>query len=236
MTVETSAFRVGDQRRSPAAERSTGSVAAAQVDERLVQRQRLHQRRQRLEARASPGRWPRGRPRTDRPGTPRAGSVVGPRGAGIADRTPNTRASYDAVATTPRCPTPPTTTGLPRSDGLSRCSTEAKKASRSRWSTDASRRTRSLSVAATAAHTRQRTEPEGNQPRLPPTALRTALASRPFMVFMVRAVEPYSTVIAAPAWLALYQPVMVPWQLPLQLSDLSGSAARSRAAASGPCS
>src|SRR5215475_4675544 len=35
---------------------------------------------------------------------------------------------------------PPTTTGLPRSDGLSRCSTEAKKASRSRCITDASGR------------------------------------------------------------------------------------------------
>ncbi len=51
----------------------------------------------------------------------------------IADRTPKTRASYDAVATTPRPPTPPTTTGLPRSDGLSRCSTAAKNASRSTW-------------------------------------------------------------------------------------------------------
>ncbi len=45
--------------------------------------------------------------------------------AGIAERTPKTRASYDAVATTPRAPIPPTTTGLPRNDGLSRCSTEA---------------------------------------------------------------------------------------------------------------
>ena len=44
---------------------------------------------------------------------------------GIAERTPKTRASYEAVATTPRWPTPPTTTGRPRSDGLSRCSTEA---------------------------------------------------------------------------------------------------------------
>ncbi len=60
----------------------------------------------------------------------------------IADRTPYLRASYDAVATTPRPPTPPTTTGLPRRDGLSRCSTEAKKASRSRWSTDATGRMR----------------------------------------------------------------------------------------------
>lgn len=43
----------------------------------------------------------------------------------IAERTPYLRASYDAVETTPRTPTPPTTTGLPRNDGLSRCSTAA---------------------------------------------------------------------------------------------------------------
>src|SRR5689334_15994254 len=55
----------------------------------------------------------------------------------MAERTPYVRASYDAVATTPRPPTPPTTTGLPRRDGLSRCSTAAKKASRSRCITDA---------------------------------------------------------------------------------------------------
>src|SRR6478609_3465028 len=40
---------------------------------------------------------------------------------------------------------PPTITGFPRSDGLSRCSTEAKNASRSRCRIDASRRTRPLS-------------------------------------------------------------------------------------------
>src|SRR6478735_9268901 len=59
----------------------------------------------------------------------------------MAERTPYSRASYDAVATTPRPPTPPTTTGLPRSDGLSRCSTAAKNASRSRWRTEAWART-----------------------------------------------------------------------------------------------
>src|SRR3954470_2495078 len=58
----------------------------------------------------------------------------------MAERAPYARASYDAVATTPRPPTPPTTTGLPRSEGLSRCSTEAKNASRSRCITDASGR------------------------------------------------------------------------------------------------
>src|SRR3546814_13366727 len=56
----------------------------------------------------------------------------------MAERTPKALASYDAVATTPRPPTPPMMTGLPRSEGLSRCSTAAKKASRSMCSTDAS--------------------------------------------------------------------------------------------------
>src|SRR3954454_3886085 len=51
---------------------------------------------------------------------------------GIAEWTPNTRASYDAVATTPRGPSPPTTTALPRRLGLDACSAEAKKASMSR--------------------------------------------------------------------------------------------------------
>src|SRR5262249_42713558 len=52
---------------------------------------------------------------------------------GIAERTPNGRASYEHAATTPRRADPPTMTGLPRSDGSSRCSTAAKNASRSTW-------------------------------------------------------------------------------------------------------
>ena len=48
---------------------------------------------------------------------------------GSALRTPNVRASYEAVATTPRPRPPlgsaPTMTGLPRSSGRSRCSTAA---------------------------------------------------------------------------------------------------------------
>src|SRR5688572_23736300 len=51
---------------------------------------------------------------------------------GIAECTPKTRASYEAVATTPRGPRPPTTTAFPRRLGLDACSTEAKKASMSR--------------------------------------------------------------------------------------------------------
>src|SRR3954454_7890778 len=47
----------------------------------------------------------------------------------MAGRTPNAFVSYDAASTTP----PPTSTGRPRSAGSSRCSTEAKKASRSAW-------------------------------------------------------------------------------------------------------
>ena len=45
---------------------------------------------------------------------------------GMAERTPNSRASYEAAATTPLVVgLPPTTTGLPRNSGLSSCSTEA---------------------------------------------------------------------------------------------------------------
>src|SRR6516225_237734 len=45
---------------------------------------------------------------------------------------PNLRASYEAEAMTPRF-SPPTAMGLPRNRGSAVCSTEAKKASASRW-------------------------------------------------------------------------------------------------------
>lgn len=44
---------------------------------------------------------------------------------GIAERTPNARASYEQVVTTPRRPGCPTITGLPASSGRSRTSTAA---------------------------------------------------------------------------------------------------------------
>ena len=45
---------------------------------------------------------------------------------GIAERTPNRRASYDAAETTPRpFGSAPTMTGRPRNSGLSRCSIDA---------------------------------------------------------------------------------------------------------------
>ena len=47
------------------------------------------------------------------------------RTVGIALRTPNRRASYDALETTPRTAVPPTTTGLPRRDGSLSTSTPA---------------------------------------------------------------------------------------------------------------
>src|ERR1017187_7957258 len=50
---------------------------------------------------------------------------------GMALRTPKRRASELALATPPRAPPPPTATGLPRSVGSSRISTDAKNASRS---------------------------------------------------------------------------------------------------------
>ena len=45
--------------------------------------------------------------------------------AGMAERTPNTLASYEAAQTTDRLPRQATTTGLPRKAGSSLCSTEA---------------------------------------------------------------------------------------------------------------
>src|ERR1700753_4347311 len=53
----------------------------------------------------------------------------------MADRAPNTRASYPAPAPTPRPPSPPTSTGRPCSVGRVSCSTDAKNASMSRCST-----------------------------------------------------------------------------------------------------
>ena len=47
------------------------------------------------------------------------------RPTGIADRTPNARASYDAESTTPRPLVPPTMTGRPASSGRSLISTLA---------------------------------------------------------------------------------------------------------------
>src|SRR5262252_6282279 len=53
---------------------------------------------------------------------------------GIAEWTPNVRASYEAAETTPRsCLCPPTTTALPLSDGSNSSSTETKNASISTW-------------------------------------------------------------------------------------------------------
>ena len=45
--------------------------------------------------------------------------------AGIADPTPNSRASYEAVVTTARGPEPATITGLPASSGRRNSSTVA---------------------------------------------------------------------------------------------------------------
>src|ERR1700675_65309 len=54
--------------------------------------------------------------------------------SGMAECTPNLRASYDAADTTPRSSgRPPTTTAFPFSDGSASSSTETKKASISTW-------------------------------------------------------------------------------------------------------
>ena len=50
---------------------------------------------------------------------------------GIAENTPNRRASYEAAATTPLFPSPPTTTGLPTSSGRCSSSTATKNISMS---------------------------------------------------------------------------------------------------------
>src|SRR5207249_11704358 len=53
---------------------------------------------------------------------------------------PNLRASYEAEAMMPRF-SPPTAMGLPRKRGSEACSTEAKKASASRWTMERGRST-----------------------------------------------------------------------------------------------
>src|SRR5580658_10348460 len=54
--------------------------------------------------------------------------------SGIAECTPNSRASYDAAETTPRSlGRPPTTTALPLSEGSNNSSTDTKNASMSTW-------------------------------------------------------------------------------------------------------
>src|SRR4030088_3565365 len=54
--------------------------------------------------------------------------------SGMAECTPNLRASYDAAETTPRSfGRPPTTTAFPFSAGSNSSSTEPKKASMSTW-------------------------------------------------------------------------------------------------------
>src|SRR5271165_6822434 len=54
--------------------------------------------------------------------------------SGMAECTPNFRASYDAADTTPRSlGRPPTTTAFPFNDGSNSSSTETKKASMSTW-------------------------------------------------------------------------------------------------------
>jgi hypothetical protein len=69
-----------------------------------------------------------------------SGHLRAARRIGIPECTPNSRASYDAVATTDRVagsPVPPTTTGLPRSSGRRSTSTAAMNWSRSTWSIQA---------------------------------------------------------------------------------------------------
>ena len=119
-------------RRAVAEERS----ATGDVEERLVDRDRLDERREPPEDRhhlpadgaGTCGRRPAGRPRRGQSARrrPERHRGVDPERARLV------RGRAD---TTPRSPgpPPPTTTGLPRSSGRSRCSTAAKNASRSTW-------------------------------------------------------------------------------------------------------
>jgi hypothetical protein len=59
------------------------------------------------------------------PNATRAGGAVSLIYAGMAERTPNALASYEAAQTTERLACQATITGLPRRSGLSRCSTDA---------------------------------------------------------------------------------------------------------------
>src|SRR6478752_5336128 len=133
----------------------------------------------------------------------------------MAERTPNRRASYDAVATTPRPPTPPTTTGLPRSEGLSRCSTEAKKASRWRCITDASGRMAATYRSAPTEPARpSRTDSRARSPSTPcrrdPSAHRCVAGHRPESV-QRGTVEAMTTTLTArgPADLLAAVPVVL---------------------------
>ena len=101
------------------------ALAAGDVEERLVERQPLDLGRvvaeDREERVATPRRSaPCGGARRSPCGQRRSASAIG-----IAEWMPNVRASYEHAATTPRRAEPPTSTGLPRSAGSSRCSTAA---------------------------------------------------------------------------------------------------------------
>ena len=110
----------GDVRR-PAEQR----LRVGDVQERLVQRQRLDQRRHASPGWRTPPRWPRRRPRTGAgrrwPAAP--GAWPRPSTSRCAPRTAAPRTRPPAPPRGVRWP--PTITGLPRSSGLSRCSTDA---------------------------------------------------------------------------------------------------------------
>ena len=111
-------LEVGTSSRSPGSLSSIGPTRRAEVDEGLVQRQRLHQRGQLPQQAHHLARWPRGRRRSGRSGRRRAGSGGAPRGpaspSGRRTRGPRTTPSPPHHAG----PTPPTTTGLAAQRGL----------------------------------------------------------------------------------------------------------------------
>ena len=98
---------------------------AGDVEKGLVERERLHIRRDRAEDRHDLLGGGGVRPVPGRETNTARGHIRSARPTGIAECTPNARAWYDADSTTPRPLVPPTMTGWPASSGRSSISTLA---------------------------------------------------------------------------------------------------------------
>src|SRR5262249_48036925 len=105
--------------------RSEQPLAAGEIEERLVEREAFERGREAGEDAEDTARLARVLHHVARPEDALGGQPPGATAVGIAEGPPTRRASWLAADTTPRPPVPPTTTGLPRSAGRSRCSTAA---------------------------------------------------------------------------------------------------------------
>src|SRR5450432_1471869 len=101
--------------------------------------------------------------------------------SGMAECTPNLRASYDAAETTPRSPRcPPTTTALPFRDGSNSSSTETKKASMSTWKMVLAR---DISTEnSTTGRSDGKLEPDGLQGKPGAAGMSSNLCYRPLLL------------------------------------------------------